>query len=1303
MYNSSPINKPNEPVLGTITVETTNGNPWCNTLRALTDTGSQTNLITKEAVKRLQLSTQSTHVRLLGPQNIPVGTSDKSTIVEIKIPNSNRTLSFQFLIVDEISQLLPNQKIDLISNNPEFQTLKRADPNYDTPNPINALFGIGVWIKIIKNGLIKSKDETIAAQNTHFGWILYACKDDTNNTKQKRIYHTTLDSLSESQLNQILQRFWEVEDLPQAPTLTIPEQKCENIFRKGFSRNNDGRYVVYLPFTDKLNLLGKSKSIAIRQFLFMERKMQREPNFKINYINFIKEFEELNHLSKVENDKEEGYYTPHHGIISSSKFRVVFNASKPTTSGLSLNDCQLTGARLQKDLSLILMRFRFHEVALTADVVKMFRQIEVHDNHKKYQKIVWRNSPNESISVYQINRVVYGQAAAPFLAVRAMIQCAKDHADQYPLGARAVIEDFYVDDALTGADSIEEALELQNQLNKVLKEGCMELAKWCSNKSVFNQSNQKELEIREPESKSILGLRWLPNEDYFAYKIKQVPTENIWTKRKILSEIGKLYDPNGFISPLIISAKVLIQKIWQHKIDWDQPVPEIILVEWITFLNNLKDLENIKIPRWLGMKTISEIHLHGFSDASISAYSAVVYVLTILNDGQKVTHLLMSKTKVAPLKKLTIPRLELCGASMLANLITPIYPEFNNRISSCHLWLDSEVAYYWINKSPAQLKTFVANRVASIQHKTTERNFTWHWVPGEDNPADLASRGTVPSKLCNNNLWWNGPSWLTKPETFWPKSKPLPEKLNDDVLGEIKLVSHVRLYKPLTRGKWFKYKSTNQNEFPLLDTYSSLSKLKNVMAYILRVINKMKKITSSGPLTTGELELATTKLIKLDQAKTFHKEIYLQQTEEVPKNGKIMLDKEGILRLNGRVISENLTTNEQFPILLSSKGSLATLLIREAHKISLHGGVQQVLQLVRENFWITKARALAKKLINRCPTCFRFQLKTKQQLMAKLPTSRTTPEIAFTISGVDYLGPVGVSSKIGRRPIVTKAYVAVFVCFVTRAIHLELVSNASTDAFILAFRRFIGRRGQVLELHSDNGTNFVGANNFLKEVYANQKEEWANGEFASTFKLKWKFSVPNAPHHNGLQEAAVKSTKKHLQKVIGNQNLTFEEYATLLVQVEAVVNSRPLTPLNDDPDDLNALTPAHFLIGKPLITLAEPSNFTKESRPILLRWALLQQMFQIFWQRWHKEYIVTLSERTKWNSRETNVKINDLVIIKDDNLAPSHWNVGRIINIFPDSEGLVRSAEVKTKYGQYKRPITKLAVLPVNADTNRET
>lgn len=293
------------------------------------------------------------------------------------------------------------------------------------------------------------------------------------------------------------------------------------------------------------------------------------------------------------------------------------------------------------------------------------------------------------------------------------------------------------------------------------------------------------------------------------------------------------------------------------------------------------------------------------------------------------------------------------------------------------------------------------------------------------------------------------------------------------------------------------------------------------------------------------------------------------------------------------------------------------------------------------------------------------------------------------------MGPVGLSSKTGRNPTITKAYVCVFVCFVTRAIHLELVSDASTRQFVQALRRFISRRGPVAQMWSDNGTNFVGANNYLRQIYDKQYE-WANGEVANTFKIRWHFITPRAPHHGGLYEAAVKSVKKHLTRVIGAQNLTFEEYATLLTQVEACVNSRPIAPISDDQNDLTSLTPAHFLIGESLISLNEQRDCREIKTAYLKRWEMVQQMHQNFCERWHKEYVTLLSQRSKWQTEKRNLQIGDLVLITEDNVAPTYWNLGRIIQVYPGKDEKIRSVLVKTKNGEFKRPITKLGLLIAN-------
>lgn len=1228
-----------------------------------------------------------------GAQNTRLENPFGCVNILIELP-SNTHLSCIFYVVSKVTTHLPLQRI---SQHKEFNQLKLADPNYCEPAQIDALFGIGIWISISKSGFIKSSDELAAAQKTVFGWVIYQTDNETSqihNSQIKRSLHIHTER-TVPDLSQIMQRFWEVENIPDIRKRSPEEEECERLFMKNHTRNRDGRYVVHIPFNDKIKLLGKSKSIAIRQFFSIERKMLKNEQYKLEYHEFMSEFESLGHISKIKEHGEDGCYIPHHGIQSGNKFRQVFNASSNTSTGISLNDCQLVGEKLQRDLSNILINFRSYQFAFTADIVKMFRQVEINDCHKKYQKIIWRYSPDEPICVYQINRVAYGQAAALHLAVRAMQQCASDHQNEYPKGAKAVLESFYVDDILDGADTKSEAFEIIDQLKNLLEKGCFPLAKWCSNKLKLSDKGPEFLDLNEPDTISVLGLRWLPKTDVFTFQTNDLPSKNTWTKRQVLSEIGKLYDPNGYLAPIVITAKILIQSIWQVETDWDENIPNTILYQWTTFLENLPAVNKIFIPRWLGMNKIWITDLHCYSDASESAYSAVVYARSIDTDGKVTIRLIQSKTKVAPLKKLTIPRLELSGAHLLAKLSEVILSQFDKRITNCHFWTDSEVILAWIKKSPNQLKTFVANRVAAIQHKTVEKGYTWRWVAGEDNPADLASRGVTPHDLINNDLWWHGPKWLKTQPEFWPKQK-IPNYSDESIQQEVKLVALITV-KPLQKGSWFKAMKASQIS-SLLSSYSNFSKLKRVMAYVLRAIDKFKfrgaesNASPSGSLSGNELDRATLMLIRIDQANTFTKELN-EIENDTNKNGTIWLEPtNNVLRLKGRVMTDNLTLDEQNPMILSPKGELAPLIIREAHLKTLHGGVQLVLQTIRQHFWIFQSRRLARSIINKCTKCFRYNAKLSSQLMAPLPSLRTMPNKAFTSCGVDYFGPVGVSSKTGRFPTITKGYGCVFVCFSTRAIHLELVSDASTTQFIQALRRFTSRRGPVTNMLSDNGTNFVGANNYLQQIYdKNQK----TNEISKTFEIKWRFITPNAPHHGGLHEAAVKSVKYHLKRVIGAQNLTFEEYATLLCQVEACVNSRPIQAISDDPNDLNALTPAHFLIGQPLIALVEPRDLKEVRTSYLKRWEMVQQMHQHFWDRWHKEYLTNLSQHPKWQKQEANLRENELVLLKEDHLPPSQWSLGRIIETFPGKDNLVRSVKVKTSHGTYNRPITKLGRLPI--------
>ncbi|XP_011858374.1 PREDICTED: uncharacterized protein LOC105555930 [Vollenhovia emeryi] len=323
--------------------------------------------------------------------------------------------------------------------------------------------------------------------------------------------------------------------------------------------------------------------------------------------------------------------------------------------------------------------------------------------------------------------------------------------------------------------------------------------------------------------------------------------------------------------------------------------------------------------------------------------------------------------------------------------------------------------------------------------------------------------------------------------------------------------------------------------------------------------------------------------------------------------------------------------------------------------------------------------------------------------MGSLPSDIIHPSRAFTITGVDFAGPITTLVNKGRGRKTNKSYIALFVCFSTKAIHLEATSELTTAAFIASLRRFIGQRGRPRTLYSDNGTNFIGANRELKEVYqfVRAEVETGIGDMFANENIEWKFIPPDSPHMGGLWEAGVKSCKYHLKRVMGNVLFTFEELATALSQIEACLNSRPLSSMSADPMDLQPLTPAHFLIGEALTSLPDV-NVTTIPLNRLDRWQMIQRVFQDFWKRWAAEYLNNLQGRSKWRIAKENLKVNDLVIIREENLPPLKWKLGRVIELHPGSDGLVRVATVRTSGNNVKRSIVKLCKLPLASDSDSQ-
>uniref|UniRef100_UPI00143CB134 uncharacterized protein LOC117162391 n=1 Tax=Bombus vancouverensis nearcticus TaxID=2705178 RepID=UPI00143CB134 len=966
--------------------------------RALLDTGSSMNFITEELAKSLKIRQNKCSVPI-GALDTLTTTSKRHITATITSTDGTYTRTLTFLIIPTISTSIPSEPIDR-STLEIPKNLKLADPRFHLPAPIDVLLSSGSTLASMCVGqvnLTQPDEPGLRLQKTRFGWISRGFGK----------------SMKDPQLN-ISQRQIDDAKNTSKPTPAAPAK--------------DDTSSLYL------STISFSHSDPLKRW---------------------REYLALGHMTKVNDNHSDdnGYYLPHHGVTKASsqttKLRVVFDGSAPSTTGTSLNDTLHTGPKLQEDLF------------------------------------------------------------SPYLAIRCLKQLAEDEGHRFPRAAQVLQRDFYVDDALTGAETKDEALTLRTELTNLLQLAGLNIRKWASNDNdllhglSLEETNHQHF-LGDSQTLKTLGVFWNSSDDSILYSVEVKPTPSRVTKRIISSEIAKIYDPLGLLAPVIVRAKMLLQRIWSSKIDWDESLPIELHTEWERYYAQLPLLNNVRFPRKAIIESAMEIELHGFCDASEKAYGACVYLRTLTINGRAWTQLLTAKSKVAPLKCQTIPRLELSGALLLTSLMSTVQQALSQKITRTIYWTDSTIVLHWLNTSPHTLKTFVANRVSEIQTKTSIRD--WRHVPTDDNPADLISRGQTPEEFLRPTIWQHGPAWLYQSEGYWSTWALTPQIEVPEQKGAICL-------------------SANPADYSLLERYSSWPKLIRIIARCLRWRQERNR---AAPLTVTELRITHNKLIKLLQNIHFSEEIRtLQKDRNAAIKGKLtrlnpFIDKEGILRVGGRLSHSSMTFAQKHPIVLP-KSSVTTRIIEHEHKIHMHSGTQATLYAVRQRYWPVDGRSQVWRAIKSCVRCCRAQPPPVEYVMGNLPEARVTESRPFTNVGVDYCGPFHIKEKRDRNRRQIKVYVAIFVCLAIKAVHIELVDDLTSEAFIAALRRFIARRGYCSTIHSDNGTNFRGASNELRELHdllqSDDHKEKVTA-FLADKQIEWRFIPPHSPHFGGLWEAA---------------------------------------------------------------------------------------------------------------------------------------------------------------------------------------
>lgn len=892
-----------------------------------------------------------------------------------------------------------------------------------------------------------------------------------------------------------------------------------------------------------------------------------------------------------------------------------------------------------------------------------------------------------------------------------MLQCAADHESDHPSAAGVVRNDFYMDDCISGASTPEEVTRLFGEVKGMLGRGGFELRKFRSNGEGLGEETAGCSSLADNDDSTVLGLGWSSHTDElsFRWRMDEIVEER-WTKRTILGHMSRVFDPHGLVAPIMVVPKLILQSLHREKVAWDGPIPDFQLKKWLRWFEELPAIENIRLHRHIDIGSV--VAVHGYSDASQVAYGAVVYLECEIA-GVRKNHLVAAKSRVAPLKTISIPRLELLAAGLMVRLTEVVQTTLELKDLPVYQWTDSMVVLYWL-ESRKPLKLFVHNRVQRI--KEIAGSWKWDHVSSERNPADLLSRGVMPRDIKNSQLWWNGPSKHqagTRTMTDRQKLMAEQEERHEKVSATYQRVAAMAMVVP-------------EEESTLLSTLSSLAQLVTRTAWSLRVLKQATRRRTQGRSATklgmrktrsitarveaGRVQAKFLSQEEKDEALRFwvakeQKRFFETELRELaagrgcPKKSTLaalvpFVDGEGILRVSGRLEKSSMPFDGKHPMILPDLSRLAGLIVRTSHLSTLHGGTRTMMAATRQTFWVVGLRMLCKRVLAKCVTCARHKAVVGQQLMGSLPQARAMKSFPFENAGVDYAGPFLLKLKDGRCKSRVKAFVAVFVCMATKAVHLELVEGLSTPAFLAAFQRFSSIRGPCLQVWSDNGTNFVGAQKELKELVNSWKDGGLDASELRRLKVEWNFIAPYSPHQGGLWEAAVKSMKYHLTRVAGARTLSMGEMRTVLAQISAILNSRPMGAMTDDPQDLEVLTPAHFLNGRPMVQLFGPRV---ETRPtdLLDMYRQLQFMTQQFWKRWSADYLNELQQRPKWRTVTANWEVGDLVLLTDDNQAPAVWRRGRISKVLPDIAGQVRNVVVAVGKRSFRRAVQRLVKLPV--------
>ena len=1233
-------------------------------------------------------------------------------IHEIPTPEVARAHKHLHGIADQIYPLNPEAKIQLLIGRdlPEAHLVHDQIPG----SPFAQRLSLG-WMIV----------GDVCLDGRHIPADVHACKTLIHSGGRGTIFQPCENALDVQMLTDIDQRdsgktsfrgddVFHTTKNDSKVGLSVDDREFLSLMDREFKKDSNGNWTAPLPFNSPQTHLPCNRLQVLKRAQNLDASLRRNPvklQHMVEFMDKVFSSGAAERAQPLSGDKE-SWYLPIFGVYhpkKPGKIRGVFDSSIVYKEH-SLNEALLSGPNLTNSLVGVLLRFRKDKYAVAGDIQQMFYRFFVNQCHRDYLRFFWyeNNDPDRPMIEYRMKVHVFGNRPSPAVATYGLRRAVENSDEDI---VNFVKRDFYVDDALTSRPTSAEAITLMKRTQDVLKtEGNIRLHKIVSNDPHVMEafppddrgSEIKDLSCTDQSSlvSHSLGMAWNLASDSFIFTVPEVETS--FTHRGVLSRINSIFDPMGFLSPVTVCGKLLLRQMCPSGSHWDDPISEEYYDSWLQWNDCLKNLSDLHIPRPfipVSLSTAENPEVLIFSDASEKAIAAAAY----LKLRDKNLGFIMGKSKVAPLAGHSIPRLELCGAVLATEIGEFISEHLDIPPSSIKYLTDSKVVLGYIRNRTRRFYMYVSNRVARIHSVSSPEQ--WSYVPTHQNPADRATRGSLPDVRVSLDIWLQGPVHLLSPtEPVLSGEKEPYILVAPDEDPEVKPEVTTLL------------SNTESTPRPVIERYtkfSSWDKLVGAVSTLRHVSNSFKKSSDcSGWHQCKETGAVIYRketehmILKQSQEQAFPRErVALSNTASLPKDSRILslspyMD-EGLLRVKGRLnkLKDVVGLASLNPIIVPG-GHIATLLICHFHEKVSHQGRGMTEAAIRSaGLWILGAKRLIANIIYHCVTCRKMRRKLEEQKMADLPIDRLSPGPPFTSVGVDVFGPWPVVTRKTRGGSAqNKRWATLFTCLTTRAVHLEVLEDMSSSCFINALRRFVALRGPVQIIRSDRGSNFVGAVDDIG-VHAVNVEDTECRTYLKNSGAVWLFNAPHASHMGGVWERAIGTARRILDSMLlkeGAKELTHEVLVTLMMEVSAIMNSRPIAVVDSDSSDPLVLTPNILLTHKQGDTATLSENLGMKDM-YKAQWKHVQVLSDIFWKKWRNGYLSTLQTYQKWAEPSKNIKPGDVVLLRDKGCHRNQWPIAIVERAIESDDGLVRKAIVRVakdgKTVTYTRPVSEMVLL----------